>query len=40
MPLAVDTTGLKEGEEVEIWAVLEADTMFSAINKPVRWCFE
>lgn len=40
MPLAVDVTGLKEGEEVDVWSVLEADTMFCAINKPVRWCFE
>lgn len=39
-PLEVDTTGLQEGDEVEVWAVVEADTMFCGVIRPVRWCFE
>lgn len=36
-PLDLACEGLKSGDEVEIWAVLEANTPFSAINRPVRW---
>ena len=39
-PLDLDVTGVKPGEEVEVWAVLEANTPWSAINRPVRWVFE
>ena len=39
-PLDLDVTGVKPGDEVEVWAVLEANTPYSAINRPVRWVFE
>lgn len=35
----IDVTGLQPGEKVEVWAVLQALTPFSAINRPVRWIF-
>lgn len=38
-PLDLEYEGLKPGDEVEVWAVLEANTPFSAINRPVRWVF-
>lgn len=38
-PLDLECEGLKPGDEVEVWAVLEANTPFSAINRPVRWMF-
>lgn len=38
-PLDLECEGLKPGDEVEVWAVLEANTPFSAINRPVRWVF-
>lgn len=39
-PLDIDVTGVRPGDEVEAWAVLEANTPYSAINRPVRWVFE
>ena len=39
-PLDLDVTGVKPGDEVEVWAVLEANAPYSAINRPVRWVFE
>ena len=39
-PLDLDVTGVRPGDEVEVWAVLEANTPYSAINRPVRWVFE
>lgn len=40
IPFDVDVTGITEGSEVEVWAVLEGNQAFSAINRPVRWVFE
>ena len=39
-PLDIEVTGVKPGDEVEVWAVLEANTPYSAINRPVRWVYE
>ena len=39
-PMDVEVTGVKPGDEVEVWAVLEANLPYSAINRPVRWTFE
>ena len=39
-PVILETEGLKPGDEVEVWVRLKADTMFCAVNKPVRWSFE
>ncbi len=39
-PLDLECEGLKAGDEVEVWAVLEANHPFCAINRPVRWIFE
>ena len=38
-PLDLECPGLLSGETVEVWAVLEADSPFCAINRPVRWEF-
>lgn len=38
--LDLECEGLRPGDEVEVWAVLEANTAFSAINRPVRWIFK
>lgn len=37
--LDVICEGLQPGEEVEVYAVLEANHPFCAINRPVRWTF-
>lgn len=39
-PLDLVCEGLKPGDEAEVWAVLEANHAFCAINRPVRWVFE
>ncbi len=39
-PLDLECEGLQQGDEVEVWAVLEANSPYSAINRPVRWMFQ
>ncbi len=39
-PLDLECEGLQTGDEVEVWAVLEANHPFCAINRPVRWILE
>lgn len=36
----VDATELTPGDEIEVWTVLEANTNFCGIIKPVHWMYE
>lgn len=40
IPFDVEVSGITEGGVVEVWAVLEGNQPFSAINRPVRWVFQ
>ena len=40
IPFTVDASGLQGGEEVEIFAVVEADSLFFGICRPVYWRFK
>ncbi len=38
-PLDVELENVKPGDDVEVWAIIDADTPFSALNRPIRWMF-